>query len=85
MREINPAYLNAIAKRRDNAQPQQTLSTKKKQFIEQNVKLNVPDQFRQKYLNLLLKNHEAISQDKFDLGPTDNLMHEMLLKMQEPI
>jgi hypothetical protein len=84
-REINPAYLNAIAKQRDNARPRQTFSAKKRQFIEQNVKLNVPEQFRQKYLNFLLKNHEAISQDKFDLGRTDTLMHEILLKTQEPI
>jgi hypothetical protein len=49
------------------------------------VKLNVPKQFRQKYLNLLLKNHEAISKDKFDLGRTDILMHEISLKTQEPI
>ncbi len=45
----------------------------------------MPEQFCQKYLNLLLKNHEAISQDKFDLGRTDTLMHEILLKTQEPI
>ncbi len=47
-REMNPAYLNAIAQKRDNARPRQTLSAKKKQFIEQNVKLNVAEQFCQK-------------------------------------
>jgi hypothetical protein len=60
-REINPAYLQAIAQKQENAWPWQTLSAKKRQFIEQNVKLNVPEQFCQKYLNLLLKNHKAIS------------------------
>jgi hypothetical protein len=45
----------------------------------------VPEQFRQKYLNLLLKNHEAISQDKFDLGRTDTLMLDIALKISEPI
>jgi hypothetical protein len=34
---------------------------------------------------LLLKHHEAISQDKFDLGRTDTLMHEIALKSNEPI
>jgi hypothetical protein len=34
---------------------------------------------------LLLKHHEAISQDKFDLGHTDTLMHEIALKSNEPI
>ncbi len=84
-REINPAYLQSIADQRANARPRQILTAKKKQFIESTVKLNVPEQFRHKYLNLLLKHHEAISQDKFDLGRTDTLMHEIALKSDEPI
>jgi len=84
-REINPAYLQAITQQHQSAQLRQTLSAKKRQFIEENVKLQVPEQFCQKYLNLLLKNHEAISQDKFDLGRTDTLMHEIALKTMEPV
>jgi hypothetical protein len=84
-REVNTAYLQAITQQWENAQPQQTLSAKKRHFIEENAKLQVLEQFRQKYLNLLLKNHEAISQDKFYLGCTDTLMHEIALKTQEPI
>jgi hypothetical protein len=34
---------------------------------------------------VLLRNHEAISQDKFDLGRTDTLMQEIAHKTQEPI
>ncbi len=84
-REINPTYLQAIAEQRANACPRQTLTAKKRHFIESNVKLHVPQQFQQKYLNLWLKHHEAISQDKFDLGRTDTLMHEIALKTTEPI
>jgi hypothetical protein len=58
---------------------------KKKQFIVDSVKLNVPEQYQQRYLQLLLQNHEAVSQDKFDLGRTDTLMHEIALKTEEPI
>jgi hypothetical protein len=84
-RQVNPAYLQDIAQQRKNARLRQTLSAKKRQFIKENVKLQVPEQFRQKYLNLLLKNHDAISQDKVDLGHTDTLMHEIALKTSEPI
>jgi len=63
----------------------QTLTANKRQFIKSNVKLHVPEQFQQKYLNFLLKHHEAISQDKFDLGRTDTLMHEIALKTTKPI
>ena len=61
------------------------LSSAKRQFIEQTVHLNVPEQFREQYLKVILKNHEAVSQNKFDLGRTDTLMHEIALKTQEPI
>jgi hypothetical protein len=45
----------------------------------------VPQQFREQYLTVILKNHEAVSQNKFDLGRTDTLMHEIALKTSEPI
>ncbi len=34
---------------------------------------------------MILKNQEVLSHDKFELGCTDTLMHEMLLKIAEPI
>jgi hypothetical protein len=37
------------------------------------------------YLKLLLQNHKAIRKDKFDLGQTETLMHEIALKTAEPI
>jgi hypothetical protein len=66
-------------------QPREVLSAKKRQFFIDNAKLQVPEQFQKQFLNLLLKNHEAISQDKFDLGITDTLMHEIASKTAEPI
>ncbi len=36
-------------------------------------------------MKVLLHNHEAVSQDNFDLGWTDTLMHEIALKTAEPI
>jgi hypothetical protein len=65
--------------------PAQKCTAAKRQFIENIVKLQVPDQFQEQYLQVILKNHEAVSQDKFALGHTDTLMHEILLKMLELI
>ncbi len=45
----------------------------------------MPEQFRKQYLKVILKNHEAVSQNKFALGRTDTLMHEIVLKTAEPI
>ncbi len=49
------------------------------------MNLQVPEQFCPKYLKVILDNHEAVSQDKFDLGRTDKLMQEILLETAEPI
>ncbi len=61
------------------------LSPQKRQFIEKTVNLNVLQQFQEQYLKVILKNHEAVSQNKFDLGRTDTLIHEIALKTSEPI
>jgi hypothetical protein len=49
------------------------------------VKMQVPEKYSGQYLKVLLHNHEAIGQDKFDLGQTDTIMYEIALKSQEPI
>jgi hypothetical protein len=83
-RELNPAYIQAVASALTKKSTEK-LSPQKRQFIEKTVNLNVPDQFREQYLKVILKNHEAVSQNKFDLGRTDTLMHEIALKTSEPI
>jgi hypothetical protein len=40
----------------------------------------VPEQFREQYLRVILKKYEEVSENKFDLGRTDTLMHEIALK-----
>ncbi len=83
-REINPAYLQAVA-RATKRQSNEQISTAKRQFIEQNIHLSVPEQYKKQYLQVILKNHDAVSPNKFDLGCTDTLMHEIVLKTPEPI
>jgi hypothetical protein len=83
-REINPAYIQALA-RATKRQSTEQIPTAKRQFTEQNVHLNVPEQYKKQYLQVILKNHDAVSQNKFDLGRTDTLMHEIVLKMPKPI
>jgi hypothetical protein len=83
-RELNPAYIQAVA-RATNNHPAKKITPAKRQFIEKTIHLNVPEQFCKQYLKVILKNHQAVSQDKFDLGRTDTLMHEITLKTEEPI
>jgi hypothetical protein len=83
-RELNPAYLQEVASALTR-KPTKKLSLQKRQFIKKTVNLNVPQQLREQYLKVILKNHKAVSQNKFDLGRTDTLMHEIALETSEPI
>jgi tetrahydrodipicolinate N-succinyltransferase len=74
-----------VAEQGEAARPRETLSAKKNQFIVESVKLHVPEKYQQHYLKLLLHNHEAVCQDKFNLGRTDTLLHKIALKTDETI
>ena len=80
-REINPKYLSAVSAKRQI----ETLSKEKLKFITDNVNLTVPDNVQQRYLDVILRNHECISSHKFDLGQTETLLHDFLIKTDEPI
>jgi hypothetical protein len=84
-RQVNPNYINEIALNKSKNCVPILLSKEKKLFIQEKVKLNVPDEFKDEYLNVLFKNHEAISEHKYDLGQTETLMHDISLKSEEPV
>ena len=86
MRELNPRFVSSIREKEVETKLNKPLSEAKKKFITENAKLDtVPEKFRSKYLQLLLKYHEAISQHKFDLGRSETLLHDIALKSEEPI
>jgi hypothetical protein len=85
-RELNPEFVNAVNKKEIETKINSPLSASKKKFIEETAKLEtVPENFRERYLQLLFKYHEAISQHKFDLGRSETLLHDIALKSEEPI
>ncbi len=56
-----------------------------KEDISKRCHLQVPDQFKEKYLDLLYKYQEAISIDKYDLGLARNYKHKIHLKNEDPV
>ncbi len=60
----------------------------KKQFsrqeIAQKAHLNVPDQCKQKYIDILFRHQAAISVNKMDLGRAKILTHKIHLKDNKP-
>ena len=85
-RELNPEFVNSLNKEEFKAKMTKPLSEAKRKFIKETAKLEtVPEKYRGRYLQLLLEYHEAISQDKFDLGRSETLMHDIALKSEEPV
>jgi hypothetical protein len=60
-----------------------------RQEIEQKANLKVPEQFKNKYLDILFKHQAAISvnkfDNKFDLGRAKNFNHKIFLKDDNPV
>ena len=65
--------------------PQQPITAEKKQYILDNAQLNVPEEFQKRYLELLMKHHEVISSNKYDLGKCTTSMHDIEMKSEDPI
>jgi len=52
--------------------------------ITQKAYLNVPEQYKQKYVNILHKHKQAISANKYNLGLATNFKHKINLKDNAP-
>jgi hypothetical protein len=47
--------------------------------------LQVPDNFRERYIHILFNHQEAISIDKYNLGLAKNYKHKIHLKSEDPV
>ena len=66
--EVNPAYINSLSEKHQETRTKQKLTEAKKKLIEEKFCSDVPAEYKQQYLDVLLRFHEAISEDRFDLG-----------------
>jgi hypothetical protein len=51
----------------------------------QKAQLNVPEQYKQRYIVILHKHQQAISANKYDLGLATNFQHKIHLKDHAPV
>ena len=49
------------------------------------MNLGVPESYKDKFVQLLLKHHKAFSTNKYDLGRATTLLHEIELKMPKTV
>jgi len=53
--------------------------------IKRQCNLQVPEEFQERYLDILCKHQDALSIDKHDLGLAKDFKHKIHLKMQDPV
>jgi hypothetical protein len=53
--------------------------------IAQKTHLNVPEEYKQRYIDILYKHQAAISVNKMDLGRAKKFTHKIHLKDSNPI
>jgi hypothetical protein len=82
--KVGELYVNEMTVNIQKRQfpPAKPLTADKHQYILEHATLNVPDSFKQKYLDLLLKHHEVISDNKYNLGECSTAMHDIELKSE---
>jgi hypothetical protein len=83
--QLNPQYLNSVADQLQKQAKVSPCSEEKKRFIQDNVQLNVPEEEKQAYMDLLCQNHGVFSDHKHDLGRATTLQHEITLKSNLPV
>jgi hypothetical protein len=62
-----------------------TLGEAKKALILENINVKDPDECKDRSAELILKNHDVISQNKHYLGRFKTILHNICLKSNEPI
>ena len=61
--EVNLAYINSLSQKHEETKQKQPLTEAKRKLIEEKFCSEVPAEYKQRYLQVLLKFHEAISED----------------------
>ena len=61
------------------------LSAKEKEEFLSKLHIECPSEWRQRYLDLILRHNDVFSKDKFDLGWTDVIEHQVHMKTKNPV
>ncbi|MGI9142025.1 MAG: reverse transcriptase domain-containing protein, partial [Fluviibacter sp.] len=57
----------------------------RQKILKESMNLEVPEEYQQRYVDLLLKHHAAFSLNKSDLGLCDLVRHKLVMKTPEPV
>ena len=82
LKQLNPQFVASLAKNVDHVTP---LAPEKWKFILEKMNLDVPEPYKNWFIQLMLQHHDAFSANKYYLGRSNTLLHEIELHTQEPV
>ncbi len=82
---LEDSTISAILQNIEKLLPQVPKKKLTKSKIALKAHLNVPEQYKQKYIDILYKHQQAISANKYDLGLATNFKHKIHLKDNDPV
>ena len=56
-----------------------------REYLLSKMHIKAPSEWRQRYIDLMLRYHDTMSKNKFDLGWSDVVKHKIRMKTEEPI
>ena len=78
-------FISQVSQSEVKPPPGFTQPTMTRLQIDQKANLNVPTEFRERYIDILFKYANCISTDKNDLGRASNFFHRIHLKDNSPV
>jgi hypothetical protein len=82
---LDPVKINSVAEEELKSSVRKPPSVDKIKFIKENANLNVPIEYKEQYMKLLIEHHDVFSDNKYDLGRATTLMHDIELTDTTPI
>jgi hypothetical protein len=61
------------------------LEPKEKKVLKERLQVLTEEPWRQQYLDLVLRYHDILSKDKFDLGCGDVIEHSIVMEDERPV
>ena len=81
MNRLDKQVISSIArtKKKEESRPERI------RLLKEKLNLQVPEEYEQRYVDLLVKHHAAFSLDKNDIGLCNLVQHKLTMKTPEPV
>jgi len=78
-------FISSVCQDIHNCFPKVKRKRLTREEIRRRCHLQVPEEFHDRYLDILCKHQDALGIDKYDLGLAKDFKHKIHLKMQDPV